>query len=357
MRLSDIVRTGARALPPREVGRAPRPASSPAPEPVRPVAPVRELRPPAPPDRVERLHPSEPTEGGAPKRGDAADLIFQRAVERIRETLAVRREAPFSLAQAEEAVEILLKSLESSDALLASFFRVSDLATNPARKAVNVAILAMKMGLELGYPRKEVRDLGLAALLCDVGTTLVPAEILGSPGALTANDRAILRSRQLEAAQVLPALTPEYRWLGEVIRARYEKPDGPHQPQDRLEECAAIIHLAEMYKSLVHPRPSRKRLGPLDALKEILSRHRATFPDKILKALIRSMSTYPVGSLVRLNTDDIAQVSGRNKDYPLRPVVEIIVRRGRRLPEPVRLDLAQSPLIHIKESVLEDALP
>ncbi|MBI4011115.1 MAG: hypothetical protein HY359_02315 [Candidatus Rokubacteria bacterium] len=370
MRLSDIVRSGQRAAPP--AGAPSRPAGEAADRGGRPLP--REAEPALPepaPSRRTEPEPPRPT-AGVPPEGDRArprpeppaeprnepaldgsDLVFQRAVERIRHALAVRAQAPFSIGQAEEAVEILLQSLETDDALLMSFFRATGLELNQARKAVNVAILSLKMGLELAYPRDQLRDLGLAALLCDIGTTLMPAEILGSPEPLTAAERSSLRQHQLEAARLLEKLAPGYRWLQDVIGRRYAT-EAPYQAGNRFEEYAAVIHLADMYRSLVHPRTSRKRIGPLDALKEILQRHRALFPDRILKALIRAMSTFPVGSLVRLNTGDVARVVQRSRDYPLRPVVEVLVRRGKRLPAPARVDLVQSPLLYIKESVVEE---
>jgi HD-GYP domain-containing protein (c-di-GMP phosphodiesterase class II) len=376
VRLSDIVRSGERPTAPRPVEPPPRTATTLVRRAAKPDAPGREPAPPlreaAPPPR-ESLPPlrepgpaweaakprgvpaPRPAETPAPP-GDASDVVLHRAVERIRQTLAVRSEAPFSINQAEEAVEILLQSLETSDALLMAFFRSTDVDTNQARKAVNVTILSLKMGLELGYAREQLEELGLAGLLCDIGTTLMPAQLLASPDPLTASERASLRTHQLEGAKLLEKLAPKYRWLGEVISRRYERADGPYQTENRSEEYAAIIHLADMYRSLVHPRPPRRRIGPLDALKEILQRHRALFPDRTLKALIRAMSTFPVGSLVRLNTGEIGRVVERNKDFPLRPVVEILVRRGKRLGEPSRLDLAQSPLLYIKESVVDEEL-
>lgn len=370
MRLSDIVRSGQRAAPPAEAPS--RPAGDVVSRDGRPLPREAESAPPEPaPSRPPEPGPSPPTAAAAPEADrarprpepppepraepvlDSSDLVFQRAVERIRHALAVRAQAPFSIGQAEEAVEILLQSLETSDALLMAFFRGAGGDGNQARKAVNVTILSLKMGLELAYPRDQLRELGLAALLCDIGTTLMPEEVLSSPEPLTATDRATLRNHQLEAARLLEKLAPGYRWLEEVIGRRYES-GAPYQAGSRFEEYAAIVHLADMYRSLVHPRPPRKRLGPLDALKEILQRHRALFPDRVLKALIRAMSTFPVGSLVRLNTGDVARVVQRNKDYPLRPVVEVLVRRGKRLPAPARLDLSQSPLLYIKESVVEE---
>lgn len=364
MRLSDLVRRGSgQPAPARDAEPAPptlseliRRAGVPAEPPEAPLEEKSEERGAAVEAPGQPAAPSRKAEA-ARERRDAADALFQSAVERIREILAVRAEAPLSISQAEEVLDVLLQSLESSDALLIPLFRSGESAVSPARKAVNVCILSARIGAELGYTREELRELGLAALLCDIGTTLVPPQTLGKRGPFTTDERAVLEEKKGEGLKFLQRLLPEHRWLGEVVRKRYEKSEESHQPQNRFEEYAAIIHLADIYKSLIHPRPARDRVGPFDALKEILQRHRANFPDRILKALIRAMSAFPVGSLVRLNTGEIGRVVARNKDFPLRPVVEILVRRGRRLDEPVRVDLSQSPLIHIKESMLEEALP
>lgn len=364
MRLSDLVRSADRAKParPAEIPAATatatdlirRAARSETPAPASP--PLREAAPAEASARGVGTPPAETGES-AGRRFDASELVMSRAIERIRHSLAVRTEAPFSINHAEEAVEILLQSLETSDALLTAFFRTTDADQNQARKAVNVAILSLKMGLELGYGREQLRELGLAGLLCDIGTTLVPAQVLAGAEPLSTSERASLRAHQLEGAKLLEKLAPEYRWLGEVISRRYEQEDAAYQTDGRHEEYAAIVHLGDTYRSLVHPRASRRRIGPLDALKEILQRQRARFPDRILKALIRAMSTFPVGSLVRLNSGETGRVVERNRDFPLRPVVEILVRRGKRLAEPARLDLSQSPLLYIKESLVEDDLP
>ncbi len=359
VRLSDLVKKSGSGgpAPEREGGppsgtlsevlrRATTPAETPPPGEAPPKGPATAEPPPAAARKRDRAR--EP---------DTAETLFQSAVERIREILAMRAEAPLSVSQAQEVLDILLQSLETSDALLVPLFRGNEATPSPARKAVNVCILSVKIGAELGYSREELRELGLAALLADIGTTLVPPQTLGKRGPFTSDERAVLEEKQGEGLRFLERLLPEQGWLAEVVRKRYARAERPDQPQNRLEEYAAIVHLADIYKSLILPRPARDRISPFDALKEILQRHRAEFPDRLLKALIRAMSTFPVGSLVRLNTGEIGRVVARNKDFPLRPIVEILVRRGKRLDEPARVDLSQSPLLHIKETVVEEALP
>jgi hypothetical protein len=270
---------------------------------------------------------------------------------------AVRAHAPLPIAKAEQAVERLLESLAASDALLVPFFSGAGPTPSLAREAVNVCILSVKSGLELGYAHEQLRKLSLAALLCDIGMTRVPAQILGKPSALSSDERAVLETHQREGAKLLQALGPGYRWLAEVAEKRYAKTEGACQSENEAEEHAAIIRLADIYESFIHDRPFRPGLASLEALKEILRQERNTFPDRILKALVRAMSTFPAGSLVLLNSGEIGRVVAKNKNLPLRPVVEVLVRRGKRLAEPVMIDLSQSPLHHIQDSVREEALP
>ncbi|MFN3476751.1 MAG: HD-GYP domain-containing protein, partial [Candidatus Methylomirabilales bacterium] len=203
--------------------------------------------------------------------------------------------------------------------------------------------------------------LGLVALLHDVGMACLPEALLTRKGPLSSEEQALLERHSEEGAQLLRNLGPQYTWLAEVVLQVHEQMDGSGYPQglrgEEIHEYAYIVGLADVYESLVHHRPFRRRLGPLEALKEILQRKRSAFPDRILKALIRALSTFPVGSLVRLNTGEIGRVMAKNKDFPLRPVVEILARRDKRLEEPVIIDLSQSPLLYIQGSVVEEALP
>ncbi|MBI4561926.1 MAG: hypothetical protein HY724_07750 [Candidatus Rokubacteria bacterium] len=183
----------------------------------------------------------------------------------------------------------------------------------------------------------------------------MPPEVLHKRGPLNPAERELLQAHQREGATLLRQLGPDYAWLAETVARRYGMAEGPRHPEDKTEEHAAIIRLADVYESLVHHRPFRQPIGPLEALGEILRRERAAFPDRILKALIEALSTFPVGSLVRLNTGEIGRVVKQNKDIPLRPVVEVFVRRGKRLEQPAVIDLRHSPLRHIEDSVAEEA--
>lgn len=294
-----------------------------------------------------------------PQTPEETEQVRQRVVEAVEAILrAVRARTLFNLSQAERAVEELLQSLQGSEALLLEFFSKGDLAPSPALESVNMCILALKIGLELGYPQEGLHQLGLAALLADIGKACLPAELLAENSSLSRAERASLRKYPEEGARLLQGVGPQYSRLAEILLQVHERIDGSGYPKGlkggEIHEYAQILGLADIYESLVHERPFRARLGALQALKEIIGKERKGFADRILKALILTLSAFPVGSMVRLNTGEIGRVVAKNSNLPLRPVVEVLFSRGMKLQEPLVIDLSKHPLLHIQDSVLDE---
>lgn len=302
----------------------------------------------------------------APKRPmraelDAPEQVFQKAIETMGGILkAARARSSFSITGAETVAEHLLDHLEAGDTLLVPVFAAGSPYPDPAREAVHVCILAVKFAIELAYTRDELCRLSLAALFHDVGMARLPEELVEKKGPLNPFERASLARHPEEGVQIIWGLGPEYTWLAKIVSQVHERVDGSGYPNAlkgiEVQEDAQIIGLSDVYESLVHDRPYRKRLSPVEALKEVLHRERTAFPDKILKALIQALSPYPVGSLVRLNTGEMGRVVARNEARPLRPVVEVLVRGGKQMEQPAVIDLSQSPLLNVQDSVLEESL-
>lgn len=317
--------------------------------------------------RSER-HLEHPVVGrrAAPKRPrreelDAHEQVFQKAVDTMGGILkAARARSPFSISGAETVAEHLLDHLEAGDTLLVPVFAAGSPYPDPAREAVHVCILAAKFALELDYTRDQLLQLSLAALLHDVGMARLPEELIEKKGPLNPIELASLGRHPEEGVQIIWGLGPEYTWLAKIVSQVHERVDGSGYPNAlkgiEVQEDAQIIGLADVYESLVHDRPYRQRLSPVEALKEVLHRERTAFSDRILKALIQALSPYPVGSLVRLNTGEMGRVVARNEARPLRPVVEVLVRGGKQMEQPAVIDLSQSPLLNVQDSVLEESL-
>lgn len=331
VRLADLVRGHESNRPKTAKDEAPkllrlvRPSRQSPPTADDPLAPGGSPGSVTPPDASEQLTAPVPLSGpGAAPSGDLRESkkVFHRAVATAEEVLqAVRARAPFSVRDFEPALAALLESLQTSDALLLPFFSPGGGSANPAQKVVRVCILALKLGIELSYSPDALRTLGLAALLHEAGAGRI----------------------QKDGAQPAQALGATRPGLSEVRNRESH-------------EQAQVVGLASLFEDLAGRRPARSGFWPSAVIKDILQRERGTFPDQVLKALIRVLATIPVGCLVRLNTDEICRVVAKNDRFLLRPVVAVLVRRGNRLPEPTPIDLSQNPFLHIQGFVTEEML-
>ncbi|MFQ5898979.1 MAG: response regulator [Candidatus Methylomirabilia bacterium] len=292
---------------------------------------------------------------------DAAREAFHRALAIVEEIFeSVRAYAPFSIDKVAGAVAILLQNLEISDALLAPFIGTDGGSMSPAQEVVNVCILSEKIGIELDYPPDELHELGLAAFLHGVGMARLPKELDERTGPLSRAGRVALNRCPEEGAEIVRGLGARYAQVADVVLQVRERMDGSGYPRglrgEEIHPHAQVVGVADLYESLVRHRPFRERFWPPQALAAILPRERASFPDRILKALIRVVATVPLGSLVRLNSGEVGRVVAKNQDLPLRPVVAMLVRRGRRLPEPDVMDLSQDAVLQVQEFVAEELL-
>lgn len=290
----------------------------------------------SPREAPEELTALSPASGsGEVPFGDirASEDVFHRAVAIMEEVLhSVRAGTSFPVTSLEAMLEALLESLQSSDVLLLPFFSPGGGSANPAPRAVNVCVLSLKLGTQLNYAPDQVRKLGLAALLYEAG----------------------IGRTQKDEAKLVQGLGARYAGVTDVVVQLRERTDRVRDTE--IHEHAHIVFVAGLIESLTRRRPARSGLGPSEAIKEVLQRERGTFPDKILKALIRILATLPVGCLVRLNTGEICRVAAKNDRFPLRPMVVVLVRRQKRLPEPTPIDLSQNPFLHIQGLVTEAML-
>jgi len=297
----------------------------------------------------------------APAPPEDAETLYRRTRQEVALLVDALSSGRFcKLRELQQLAAYLVESLTRGDALLIIKAGTGKTHLDLPSHMVNVAIFAVKIGQGIGYGEEDLRKLALAACLHDIGMVIVPRSILEKPGPLSADELAIVRHHPEQGHQMLKALGPEFDWVATVALQEQEREDGSGYPQglkgEEIHEYAKIIGLADLYESLTNVRPYQKRRVPFDAVKEMMSGSRQKFPNRILKGLIQGLSTFPVGSLVRLNSKEIARVIATNPAFPLRPVVEVLAGpQGERLPAPRRVDLSQNSLVYIIDSVTSDA--
>ncbi len=225
--------------------------------------------------------------------------------------------------------------------------------TNP----INVAILAVKVGMGLAYERLDLERLALAALLHDAGMFTVPEFILMRSGPLSTGERAVIEKHPEVGAGLLNGLESGYGWLAQVAMQEHERWLGQGYPQGlkgpQIHPYAQVIGIADTFDALISPRPYRRRFVPHEAVRELLLTEKSSFSRDVIKTLVERLSLYPLGTYVRLNTGEVGVVKELKSRFPLRPVIQINPGAEPGFGEPKTLDLSTTTLLHIVEVIRE----
>ncbi len=205
---------------------------------------------------------------------------------------------------------------------------------------VNVSALAMAQARALNLDGTLLKEFGFAALMHDIGKVNTPLEVLNKPDKLTKDEFDIMKRHVVDGAHILRR-TPEMPALAPIVAFEHHlKQDLSGYPEKigsrKLNLCTMIVSIADVFDALRSTRAYRKGMAT-DRIRNIMGEQgNPAFNQVLLKRFVNLMGLFPVGNLVRLNTDELAVVTAEHPHDPFRPQVKIIAdTKGERLEEPL----------------------
>lgn len=166
---------------------------------------------------------------------------------------------------------------------------------------VNVAMMSVVMGIKLGLKRVQLMELGMAAILHDLGKALLPGGLMNKTGKFTEEERELLKQSPvmgvralLKSGQYNEALLKRI-----LVVCEHQKPGA-----ESAHPFSKLISVTERFDALTSPRPYRKALLPDGAILKLLTIQDLDRPTVLV--FVRAMGLYPPGTLLQLSTGDIA---------------------------------------------------
>lgn len=249
---------------------------------------------------------------------------LSRIFAKIRSSEAIEPKVVDQLSQS------LLKLVrDERDAVISSLLGSETKAGDPARSGVNTAILAAVIGQTLRLPPYKLSYLATGALLHDVGMLRLPDSIVKKEGALSEDEAQKMRAHPLLSYRIITKelLYPDD--VGLIGLQHHERWDGEGYPRKtvgiEIDPLARIVSVADAFEAMVSVKPYRNSMMGYTAMKNLLSDNSRRFDPEILKAFIKSMGIYPLGSTVLLNNAAIARVLETHAEAPLRPKLRLLV--------------------------------
>lgn len=194
--------------------------------------------------------------------------------------------------------------------------------------SLSVAVVSIAIGTELKLPPEQLRKLGLAALLHDIGKTNIPKEILNKPGVLTQEEFEIIKKHPKYGADRLRESMLVDDDIILAVECHHEKWSGNGYPYklsgNVIPLFARIIAVADVYDALTSNRPYHEPNQPNDAFEYIMGSAHIDFDRDVVDAFLRKIEPYPIGSVIRLSNGEVGIVINTFDELPLRPTVKII---------------------------------
>lgn len=237
---------------------------------------------------------------------------------------------------------------------------LSDEGCDPvAGHALNVAVISMLMGRVFGFAADEMMDMGVGALLHDIGKLDLPERARFDDDRCGPSEQALYRDH-------VAAGLAQGRRMGLsdgallVIAQHHEMADASGFPQrlilDRMTGPARIVALVNRYDNLCNPRHPAQALTPHEALSMIFAQCKSKFDASMLNAFVRMMGVYPPGSVVQLTDDRYATVVSVNSTRPLKPRV-LVCDPAVPADEALLLSLDREHNLGIRRSLKASQLP
>lgn len=266
----------------------------------------------------------------------------------------VREGKSTSAAVVRETVNELLQKIIENETVMLQLTGIRDIDNYTFLHSIDVCIYSVILGKKLGYGQDPLVDLGMGAILHDIGKCKVPMEILQKPGKLT---DAEFNEMQLHTAYGYEIIENAYGFnknIANIAYQHHEKWDGSGYPSglsaDQIDPLARIVALADVYDALTSDRVYKKKDLPHNAAEYVFKNSGKLFDPVIVDMFVNNVAVYAEGTIVLLNTGELGSVMASGGIGSFRQRINVFTNKaGPPVLSPYILDLNQHKDIDIVE--------
>ncbi len=232
---------------------------------------------------------------------------WMEAIQSLQEIIKQFASKKVSIVQLNQLVGQLLKEVISRKAIILSPSTSLGQDLQPYAHAINVALLSLQVGKQLGYNELQLRDLGVGSLLHDIGKFFEKDEA----------KHPEVGFNLLRGVREISLLSAH------IAYQHHEALDGSGYPRGikglEIIEYAQVCGLANLYDNLI----SIKKMLPHEAFEIIMALSDLAFSNMIVDAFVKKIPAYPPGTKVVLNNNEEYIVT-KIEDHMQRPTIRHI---------------------------------
>lgn len=214
-----------------------------------------------------------------------------------------------------------------------------------AEHSLQVCMLAISFAKHLGLAEFELENIGVCALLHDIGTVKIPEDILNKKGKLTDNEFRIYQQHPLFGKNLLMSKSSLYSGVVDVAYTHHERVDGKGYPRgikgDKIPFFSKIIAIVDAYTNLTADGRHGLPLPSIEALRILYDRRNTYYDSALVLQFIKLMGVYPPGNIVEMSNGEVGIILSAGSRYKLRPKVLLVLDHNKQPAPKTVVDLAK----------------
>lgn len=254
--------------------------------------------------------------------------VYSNTVENMRGMMtAVSEGHMVKPSEVNESIDILLPEVTGTNNVMKHLLNLRNKDEYTLQHSVSVGVLSIKIGQSMKLSDKQLKNLGIAGLLHDIGKCKISLEIINKPGPLDADEFKEIQKHPLYGYQIVNDIKLPEPDIATAVLQHHEHQDGQGYPLHTRGEdiClfANIIAVADVFDALTSDRAYRPRMPLLKAIDHIVKGTLGHLEPVVARRLFTYILDISVGEPVLLNTGETATVVLINEIDPTRPLVRI----------------------------------
>jgi HD-GYP domain-containing protein (c-di-GMP phosphodiesterase class II) len=247
-----------------------------------------------------------------------------------------------------QSVEIMVESILRNPSAFMLVKKLRDRDEYSYSHALGTSVWCATLGRHLGLERIDIDSLALGGMLLDIGKNKVPPELVSKKEPLNPQEMELMRNHVDMGVRLLVGNDEIPHEVFRMVATHHERADGSGYPlglmNNEISVFGRIAGLADSYDAMTTQKSYRPNtLSPHDAINELHSLKSTKFQPELVEQFIQAVGLYPSGSLVELNTGEVAVIIEINSMRRLRPTIMVLLDEKKRPYEDFRLvDLSES---------------
>jgi HD-GYP domain-containing protein (c-di-GMP phosphodiesterase class II) len=218
---------------------------------------------------------------------------------------------------------------------------------------LDTCIMSTFLGLSTGFNEGELKELGIGAILHDVGKTKISNKIINKCGALTDEEFEEIKRHPTYGEEILKKNMAIPNSILRAVSEHHERFDGNGYPNklvgNQISKFAKVISICDVYDAISNDRSYREKYSPSDAYELILAGSDSLFDYSLVKSFKETFAVYPLGCCLKLSSGVEGYVIKQNANFPDRPIIRVLYDGKTRKPISFyEINLLENPSLSVQ---------